>query len=239
MTRTEEQAWHKKGRAYSDTFLDKVRVRQVLKKRKKAEESGTAVKLTKRQQFLDSYVDRLSQLESTCARLKRFPIFLSSNHAALERRGISRVSQFVYHVENYLAVIYIFDQRVRRLSGFIEKLAKKHSCTQVDVQNLMTARKDLVASVEPLVVIRGSHTHEKYFQDDQIDEMLKYDKASDFATILADKKIFKNLAKTSLTLQRRRWKKDINSDIHKCEIQMGVLYEALDKLVWQIYKKIK
>src|SRR3989344_5443962 len=171
MTRTEEQAWHKKGRAYSDTFLDKVRVRQVLKKRKKAEESGTAVKLTKRQQFLDSYVDRLSQLESTCARLKRFPIFLSSNHTALVRRG--------------------------------------------------------------------SHTHEKYFQDDQIDEMLKYDKASDFATTPADKKIFKNLAKTSLALQRRRWKKDINSDIHKCEIQMGVLYEALDKLVWQIYKKIK
>lgn len=232
MTKTEELKWRKSGRAYLDDFSGRLQVRQTLKKAK----SGRG--LTTKQRLLDEYWGRLSQLEFTHTRLKRFPVFLSSFHLALEKRGISRVTQFIYHIENYLAVIYIFDQRVRRITRLVEKLATKHRCLQTDIQALADAKKNLMASLEPLVTVRGSHTHEKYFSDKDFDEMEKYDKAGDFSSDAVERKVFKTSAKALLSTQRKRWKKDIQGDIGKCEIQMGILYAKLDKLVWQIHKKL-
>jgi len=234
MIKTEEFVLRKSGREYQDKFSEHFYLRQLAKKKTK-----NNPRLTVKQAFLDDYADRLSQLEFTRTRLGRFPKFLSSFHSALEKQGISRVAQFIYHLENYLAVVYIFDQRVKRLVKFVEKLAVKLGCPQADIEKVTDAKEILIASVEPLVKVRGNHTHEKYFFDYALEEMEKYDKAGEFTTNLRERKIFKNSAKTLLNLQRKRWKKDINGDIDKCEIQLGVLYAVLDKLVWQVHVRIK
>lgn len=239
MTKKEELQWRTIGIEYPDNFFSNYKARQFLKKIKKAEKRNTKPGLTSKQKFLNEYGNRLSQFETTYFRLKRFPIFLSSYHPALENQGISRTSQFIYHIENYLAEIYIFEQRAKRLRGFLSKLAIKYRCPQLDIDALTKARRDLRNSIEPLTVIRGSHTHIEGFSDGNgIDEMRKYDKAGDFTNNIEQKGIFKESAKNLLTEQRRKWKNDISNDISKCEIQMGILYTALDKLVWQIYKKI-
>lgn len=233
----EEQNWYKKGKNYSDNFFKNFRVRQVLKKIKDEEESGTKAAFTSRQQLLKDYGDWVNELESTRVRLARFPILLSSYHPSIEKRGISRVSQFIYHIENYLSVIYIFDQRVKRFVRTIEKSAKKQGCPAPDIESLVLAKESLIKSVEPLVKIRGNHTHDKYLKDNEIKEMEKYDRAGDFSDNLRDRKFFKSQAKLLLSEQRKRWKKDMLGDLEKYEIQLGILYSALDKVVWQIYRK--
>lgn len=232
MKKTEELEWCKIGRIYSDNFFGNFRVKQVLKRQK------LLLNITTKQNFLDSYGNRISQLELTYIRLKRFPIFLSSSSLALEKRGISRVAQFIYHIENYLALIYIFDQRIRRLVKFIEKSAKKYQCQLIDIQELTSVKNILLTSIEPLVLTRGKHTHEKYFYDKNFEEMERYDKAGDFSFNQYEKKAFKLYAKKLLSIQRKKWKEDINGDINRYEVQIGIMYTKLDKLVWQIYKKI-
>lgn len=232
MTTTEKLKWKKKGRDYADGFFDTHRMRQTLKRK------NGSLPLNPKQDHLDKYGDRLTQLELTYIRLKRFPILLSSYHAALEKKDISRVSQFIYHIENYLSLIYIFDQRIRRLVKLIEKLDKKHPCLPADTAHLLIVKNSLIGSLKPLVLIRDDHIHDRYFNDSHLEEIVKYDKAGDFTTTLIDKKEFKKLANKLLTIERKKWTKDISSNIENFEIQLGLLYHALDKLVWQLYRKL-
>lgn len=148
------------------------------------------------------------------------------------------MSQFIYHIENYLALIYIFDQRIRSLYNFIEKLSKRHNCPNSDIQNLVIIKDLLLKSIEPIVNTRGKHTHEKYFYDKDIKDMERFDKAGDFSQNTQDKIYFKTRANKLLSDQRKKWKKDIINDIYQYEVNIGVMYTNLDKLIWQIYNKI-
>lgn len=238
MTKQEEEKWIIEAREYRDTFFNDSRARKMLKKKRDSEQRGKKLEI-KNQIFLDEYGDWLDQIQTSFTRLKRFPTLLSFHHLLLEKRGISRTTQFIYHIENYLAAIYIFDQRINKFYQFIEKFSQKYKCSSVDLKNINQLRRNLTNCVSPIMNIRGSHTHVKNFQDADIDEIIKYDKSGDFTNNISEKKLFKNKAHSLLKLQRQKWEKDMSEDMRKCEINTGILFKAVDKMVWKIYRKIK
>lgn len=233
MTQAEEDIWCKQGGEYRDKFLGNSRVRVALRRSTKGHT------LNNKQTLLNNCANFVIEIETTRKRLYNFPKFLASFSPALERQGISRVAQFVYHVDNYLESVYRFDQMVRRFFNALNRMAQRQRCSAAEIKSFNDAKNALIVCIEPIVSVRGNHTHIKAFLDDKILEMERWDRAGDFTTDPVDKETFKNSARNLLEIQRKRWKADIKGDLRSCDIQMGLLYEAADSLIWESHRKMR
>src|SRR3989344_747103 len=230
---TEEFRLRSNARTYRDSFAAQDPVRAYLSA------SNRNRGLNNKQLLLKEYYDHIIELDLTYIRLKRFPLFLSSHNPAWEHQGVSRVSQFIYHVENYLAGVYILDQRIMSFSRSFGRRIERQRCSRPDIRSFLTAARDLRNSVQPLVSLRGAHTHSKMFEDKEITDMEALDKAGDFVNTVREARYFKSEAKSRLSIQRKKWKKDIKSDLKKFELQLGCIYEIADKLLWEAHRNIR
>ncbi len=231
MTEEEQIALIKKREECVEKYFKHHRAIQTLKKL-----SGDKP-LTRKQEVLSEYGRWLAQVESAHSRLERYPIWLSSTNSAVERRGISRVDQFTYHIENYLAAVYILNERVRRLVSYLEKRGGRKRCNTTTIESLRKARRTFMLSLDPLMEIRRRHTHEKHFNDKELTTMEMADKAGEFSKDPSEKKQFKGWAIILLRFQRHRWKKMLKNNNRNFSVLLGMIYEPADKLVWEIYQK--
>lgn len=95
-----------KKRQYSSKFYRSGRVQKIIRK-----ELNKDKPFTPKEEVLDAYAWRFSQVESAFDQLSRFPILISSTNKSLEKRDISRADQFIYHIENYFSSVYIYLSR--------------------------------------------------------------------------------------------------------------------------------
>lgn len=233
MTREQRSLLRKVGKEYLDSFLDKPQVKEVLRK------VNTSARLSNKENLLNTYEDYLRQIESARSRIGKFPVLILSSDINLEKKGISLVSQFIYHIENYLAAVYVFDQRIRAFTNAFERHGNRQRCRQANVTAFKTASDSLLVNLRYLVQIRGRLTHVRFFDDAEMIEMEKYDKAGDFATSRSDKANFKTQAKILLEVQKIKWKKLIIKTNNQCDVEMGIFYKASDEIVWEAHRKMR
>lgn len=226
---------HKKKRQNLSTkfYLDK-RVKKIIRK-----ELDKNTSRTPKEGFLDAFAWRFSQMESSFDILSRFPILISSTNRSLEKRGMSRVDQFIYHIENYFSSVYIFEQRIKKFSGYIEKSSKKLKCDDVWLKKLKLSQQNISKSLESLIEIRGAHIHDRSYYNKDFYSLELFDRLSRHGQTEEDKRKYKGFVKIKLLLQRHKWRDTIKKNNSVCEALLGMLYESAFKLQKEIYKKIK
>lgn len=220
-------------------FISRKSVRKIFLKAV-SNEVGSAPVLTNKEKILTEFSRRLSELNSSRYRLDLFPVLLSSYHKSLERRGrLSRSEQLTYHVQNYLSDVYIFEQRAKRLAKFITNNAEKLGCDVDDIKALKESLKNLSATLEKVVEVRGKHIHEDGFSDNELTRLEMLDFILQHEKEPKEKLRLEGLRNILLRMQRHKWKDILRKNNANCDALMCMLLKPSIRLVREIIRKTK
>lgn len=194
---------------------------------------------TKKERVLADFSDKFTHFITSRNQLDMFPILISSNNPRLEKQDISRVKQFVYHIENYLSAIYIFEQRAKRLVNFLNKKGLELDCDPRLIKSLKDGMKDFSVSLKQINELRGGHVHDRPFSDKELILLEQIDLFAEYPTDPPDGKDYFAIRKLLLRFQRNKWKGIIRNNNLNCDAIMVFILRPTFKLLREIQLKTK
>ncbi|MAF13338.1 MAG: hypothetical protein CMI53_00390 [Parcubacteria group bacterium] len=171
------------------------------------------------------------EIEKSIERQKFYPKFLQSYSRNYEKQGFTRVQQFFYHIENYLAEIYIFHERTISLLNKIKREAKKVGIPVKELKQVDILKKYFRKSLNGIVGIRGRHTHVQRFVDydtislESIDNYL----TSSIKMSKKEKNKYEAYRKLLLMMARHQWKKKIRKNNKTLLTLLDAMFYVLNK----------
>jgi len=91
------------------------------------------------------------------------------------RTGVSKAAYLRYHVENYLAELYVLRERLLAYSTLISR-RYKHDYRLAEIKPVIAFHRELVLeSLRGLSKARGRHVHERRFDDEDLDRLNLFD----------------------------------------------------------------
>jgi hypothetical protein len=110
-----------------------------------------------------------AEIDSSRRRLDQALAYLSHcpPSRGLRFHGLSEADWLRYHIEVYLQEIYILFERLKHLLRGVEKVAVR-GLDREGLGSIKKLRKALDGTLSAFVAARGSHVHERRFQDDEL-----------------------------------------------------------------------
>ncbi len=174
-----------------------------------------SIELTPMERYWDRMVPYFIEIDKSLERLKFFPMLINSFSTSYEKNGFSRVEQAYYHVENYFAETYIFRERFKLFLDILKKEATRVQYKTQDIKLIGDLKKIMLDKLEPLIEIRGAHTHETRYVDgttEKLHSITNILSMSQGKVSAKDLTIYSLIQKLELKKYRTRWKEIIQTN---------------------------
>lgn len=220
------------------------KMQQVYKNAEKVgglEEAFKKEKYTNKQLYWEKISKCFIEIQNSIERQEHYPMFLKSFSSSYEKQGFGRANQFIHHIENYLAEVYILHERLTMLLNIIKKESKSVRQWTKDESIVKALYKQIEDSLDPILKVRGSHTHVSRLTDGELNRLSTVEYLLGYAATDEEKRRYLVHRKILLLFARNKWKKQIKhntAEILKL-LDLVCYYLKKSKILDDIAKKIQ
>jgi len=187
---------------------------------------------TKNETILLDLGQPIAEIETCFQVMDLFPKIITSHSSYYEKKGFSRIQQHRKNIEWYFSEVYILKERTVKLLKILKKklTSAGFDKNSQEVKLVESIIDGFLKSVDGIIIMRGKHTHEFSYQNEDLYHMELLDLAiKEFDYDNKDKEGLRSDMFFYLKMDRERWKKIISDNNEALEQIMGNIYSSIEK----------